>query len=86
MSLLGGYKIIDLKDTSLTEEPVKIDGIYDKIENSYRKPLLLSGIVIDGVEKNDAFIYVNVVGNTFTIDIYGGTIIVTSEDEVNYTI
>ena len=59
---MGGYKIIDLKNKSITTTGVTIDGIYKEIEGSYRKPLLLKHLVINGVEKNDTF--VNVVVQT----------------------
>lgn len=57
MAIKGGYKLIDLKDSKLTVgEGVTVKGIYNSIENSYNKPLILTGINIDGVEKNDVFI------------------------------
>lgn len=58
MAIKGGYKLIDLKDSKLTvgDDGVTVKGIYNSIENSYNKPLILTGINIDGVEKNDVFI------------------------------
>lgn len=82
----GGYKIINLKDTDLTSGVgVTISGTYDAIENSYRKPLLLSGIVIGSVEKNDAFVAFTVSSGTYSCDLYGGTITIDSDDVVTYT-
>lgn len=81
----GGYKIIDLKDNDLkTSETngITIDGLYEAIENSYRKPLLLSGLVIEGVEKNDVFVNPSVSGGDYTLETYGYTITVTSDDNV----
>ncbi len=53
----GGYKIIDLKDVNLiTGTPTIIPGIHESIENNYRKAILISGVVIDGVEKADRFV------------------------------
>ena len=58
MSIKGGYKLIDLKDSKLTVggSGVTVKGIYNSIENSYNKPLILTGINIGGAERNDVFI------------------------------
>lgn len=57
MAIKGGYKLIDLKDSKFTVggDGFTIKGIYNSIENSYNKPLILTGINIGGVEKNDVF-------------------------------
>lgn len=57
MAIKGGYKLIDLKESKLTVDGggVTVKGIYNSIENSYNKPLILTGINIDGVERNDVF-------------------------------
>lgn len=49
----GGYKIIDLKDTPLIVDgdAMMIEGIYDSIEASYRKPIMLAGLNINGSEQ-----------------------------------
>ena len=59
MAIKGGYKLIDLKESKLTVggNGVTVKGIYNSIENSYNKPLILTGINIGGVERNDVFIY-----------------------------
>ena len=58
MAIKGGYKLIDLKDNKLTVggNGVTVKGIYNSIENSYNKPLILTGINIGGVKRNDIFI------------------------------
>lgn len=58
MAIKGGYKLIDLKENKLTVggEGVTLKGIYNSIKNSYNKPLILTGINIGGVERNDVFI------------------------------
>lgn len=78
----GGYKIIDLKGNDLTSTST-IDGIYESIEGNYRKALLLSGIVIDDVEKDDTFVTANVTGDNYVIIAYGRTITITPDDEVS---
>lgn len=79
----GGYKIVSLNDIEIpTENGVTIPGIYNIIENNYRKPLLLSGIIIDGVEKADTFITVTTSDSNFTFTAYGKTYTVTSDNLV----
>lgn len=58
MAIKGGYKLIDLKDNKFTvdDSGITVKGIYNSIENSYNKPLILTGINIGGVEKNDVFV------------------------------
>ena len=58
MAIKGGYKLIDLKDSKLTVggNGVTVKGIYNSIENSKNKPLILTGINIGGLERNDIFI------------------------------
>ena len=58
MAIKGGYKLIDLKDNKFTigGDGITVKGIYNSIENSYNKPLILTGINVGGVEKNDVFV------------------------------
>lgn len=58
MAIKGGYKLIDLKDNKFTigGNGITVKGIYNSIENSYNKPLILTGINVGGVEKNDVFV------------------------------
>ena len=58
MAIKGGYKLIDLKGNKLTVggSGVTVKGIYNSIENSYNKPLILTGINIGGIDRNDIFI------------------------------
>lgn len=82
----GGYKLIDLekKDIMLElEAGVFIKGIHKAIESSYGKPLLLTGIVIDRVEKNDVYIEeLKVVDGKFVFKAYGYEIIIDDDDYV----
>lgn len=61
MAIKGGYKLIDLKDNKFTVggSGITVKGIYNSIENSYNKPLILTGINIGRVEKNDVFVDFN---------------------------
>lgn len=58
MAIKGGYKLIDLKDNKLTVggSGITINGIYNSIKDSHNKPLILTGINIGGVERNDIFV------------------------------
>ena len=68
MAIKGGYKIIDLQDIDITVggDGVTIAGIYTAIENNYRKPLLISGLSLGGVEQEDSFITLSHSENTYT--------------------
>lgn len=81
----GGYKIIDFKDTPLKTGggTIMIEGIYDTVEASYRKPLLLSGLNIDGVEYNDVYIAPTISGSNYVFTVYGKTITITNADAVS---
>lgn len=82
--LKGGYKIIDFADVALTTAgaAVTIEGVYEAIEASYRKPLLLSGLNIDGTEKNDVFATPTTSDGNYVFTVYGKTITVTAADAV----
>ena len=82
---MGGYKIIDLKNKSITTTGVTIDGIYKEIEGSYRKPRLLTHVVINGVEKNDAFVNVIVQTSIYKFSLYGYSWEINSADLVKIT-
>lgn len=84
----GGYKIIDLQDHPFTTggESATIAGAYEAIEASYRKVLLLSGLVIDGKEYNDVFVTPEVSGTDYVFNVCGGkTITITDADAVTVT-
>lgn len=81
----GGYKIIDFKDTPFITGGVTmmIEGIYDTIEASYRKPLLLSGLTIDGIEREDVFATPTLSGSNYVFTVYGKAITITDTDAVS---
>lgn len=82
----GGYQIIDLKNRNLTTTTTaNIKGIYNSIESNYRKPILLSGIVIDSVEKADTFVTLVHNGSRYTTTIYGVTLTIADSDNVTIT-
>ena len=70
MYIKGGYKLIDLKDNKFTVgKGVTVKGIYNSIKNSYNKPLILTGINIGGIERNDVFIDFTVVSGSYVANI-----------------
>ena len=75
----GGYKIIDFRDTAFIKggAAMTIDGIHDAIEGSYRKPLVLSGLNIDGVEYGDCYAIPVVNQSAFEFTIYNFDIRIT---------
>ena len=71
----GGYVIISLND----------EDIYDKIERNLYKPILLTDIVIDGIEKNDVFTTAYVEGTNIVFkDIYDKDITISDNNSVTY--
>lgn len=79
----GGYHIVDFKDVNITSESgATIAGIYEEIEGSYRKVILVSGVTIDNVEYRDTFVDVTSGENNYTFTAYGKTFTVTNEEKV----
>ena len=80
----GGYKIIDLKNTpfEVGGATMMIEGIYDSIEGSYRKPLLVTGLVMDGRECNDVFVTPMMESTNYVLTAYGKNIVITDTDAV----
>lgn len=85
MAKNGGYKIVDLKDKNITSTGVTIKGVHESLEATYRKAVMITGLTIDGVEKNDTFVEVNTNAGNLTIECYKGTLTITPEDLVTYT-
>lgn len=81
----GGYKIIDFKETPFVTggSPLKVNGIYDTVEVSYRKPLLLTGLSIDGRESNDCYAEPTLSGSDYVFTAYGKKITITNTDDVS---
>ena len=65
----GGYVIVDLGGVNMEyDNPTKIEGIYNKIKGG-TKPLLLSGIVINGNAYRDRFVSPAIKGTTYVLPI-----------------
>lgn len=81
----GGYIIVSLAllDIASSGATKEVKGIYEKLEGSYGKPILLTDIVLDGVEKHDIFVMAEVVGTNYVInDVYGKQINITQGDYI----
>lgn len=79
-----GYKVIDFRDNNLTTTAaVTIPGIHDAIEAAYRKPLLLSGLTVAGVEKPAVFAQVTESSGSYQFTAYGYKITISAADAVS---
>ena len=85
MCVKGGYKMIDLKNQSLSTTKTTITGIYKSIKNNYKKALMLCNINIQNVEKANAFVTFNLNNTAYQCVVYGYTIKITQNDEVTAT-
>lgn len=73
--LRGGYKIIDLKGQNIpTSGTITVDGIYDRITR-YGKPILVSGLVNNGVSVSDSWVNFALTGSTLYGEITKGVIL-----------
>ena len=74
----GGYKLIDFKENNIAlSKPTTIKGVYEAIEHNYRKPTLITGLVIGSVEKEDTFVNFEHGEN-----VYNGLLGMTANDKV----
>lgn len=77
MSKKGGYLIIDLKNKdliTLTDETFSQDELkemHDNLEHNFHKHVLISGIVINKIEKNDFITEVYYLDNAYHFKVYG---------------
>lgn len=79
----GGYKIVSLNGNDLTSvDAFTIEGLYASLENSYKKPILVTEIVIDGEKEQDAYAVVKKNESGYSIEVYGYALTVTDEDSV----
>lgn len=78
----GGYQIIDMKGVDAVTNPQTVAGIYAAIEGNYNKPVILTGIVVNAVEYDDAAVQFRVVGQTFVCSAYGYSFTVNAQDKI----
>ena len=84
-NIKGGYKIINFKGIPLNKDSkVTIDDIYKSIENSYRKPLLFSGVNIKGIIYPDMFIQAILTSARYEVTLDNVKLYITNDDRVIY--
>lgn len=56
--MISGYQIVSLKNINIPTDgtSVHIDGIFNAIEGNHRKPIMLSDIVLDVVERSSRYV------------------------------
>lgn len=80
----GGYKIVSLNGNDLASgDSFVVNGLYENLVNSYKKPILVTEIVIDGEKQQDSFAVVKQSDGGYKIDVYDYALTVTSEDSVS---
>lgn len=79
----GGYHIVNFGDVGFTTGTATVvSGVYDDIESSHRKVIMISGVTLDGVEQRDCFVDCEVNESSYTFTAYGKTWTITNEDSV----
>lgn len=79
---IGGYQIIDLKGKNLTVDVGMVyEGIYNLIEGT-NKAILISGLVVGGVEYDDTIVECNVVGSNFECVLHGYKLSIQDNDVI----
>lgn len=87
----GGYSILDLRDVPFTPGiGAEIKGSYNRLEGRYRKPVLLSGIVVSDVEYPDVNVNPQNIGGSYSLDVTLGdsdyTVTISDTDIVTFTV
>lgn len=81
----GGYQIINLDGVvHNVGSGVTHEGIYERI-NGTQKPIMISGININGLEYHDCYVEPNVNGSNYEFNIYGYKATVSNADAVIFT-
>lgn len=82
----GGYKIINFKNVPLETggATMMVDGIYEEIEGNHHKAIMISNLVLDGIEINETFVNPIIAGATFRLPLNNNkSIIITDADAVS---
>ena len=82
----GGYKNVSLNNVDLATNNLVVDGLYNKLNDSYGKPIQLCGVVIDNVKKKNAFVQISKdvnSGNIIVENIYGLKLTITNQDAIS---
>lgn len=82
----GGYQIINLDGVVHNDgSGVTHEGIYERI-NATQKPIMFSGININGVDYHDCYVEPKVKGSNYEFKIYGYKVTVTNSDVVTFKV
>ena len=82
---MGGYQIIDLKNINFVSGTGQtVAGIYDLLEAN-RKVVLLTNIVIDGIEYKDTFVELKAETTAITGTCYGYKLAIAMTNKVTFT-
>lgn len=86
MSKKGGYLIIDLKNIDLNSKDISggiydwsnnsglLPDLYNVLEQNYFKQVLVTGIKINGIERNDFITTIYLNGTSYSFNVYGFTV------------
>lgn len=87
----GGYIIADFKGETLTSgQETNITGLFQSVSNPYKKPVLVSGLIVGDVEYPDFYTVFTSSSDGYTSTVVIGsqtvTIEVNSGDDVTVTV
>lgn len=87
----GGYKIVNFNGAALSGTAETLTGIYDQIVDDYDKPIMVSGVSLNGDIMDDAYASVQEkisgdLSKSVELTVYGGIITVTEDDEVTFAV
>lgn len=87
----GGYKIVNFNGAALSGVSETLPGIYAQIVDDYDKPIMVSGVSLNGDIMDDAYAGVQEkstgdLSKSVELTVYGGIITVTEDDKVTFTL
>ena len=95
MSKKGGYLIIDLKNIDLnsiysvggtydwSNNSGLLPDLYNVLEQNYFKQALVTGIKINGIERNDFITTIYLNGTSYSFNVYGFTVNIVDKKTMN---
>lgn len=92
MSKKGGYLIIDLKNIDLNSDGGTYNWsnnsgllpyLYNVLEQNYFKQVLVTGIKINGIERNDVITTIYLNGTSYSFNVYGFTVNIVDKETMD---
>lgn len=83
MAYKGGYHIVDFKGGDINGGTIK--GLYESLEGSYGKAILVAGLITSGDSIREQFANVILDGANYKLVLSEGTITVNKNDSYIYT-